>query len=199
MLSGCMYYRPAEGYTKEHQSYEAALEYAKNIDPDAVVYEEYVDTEDEYGHMYREWDAVIKGVECHVASRWVWVWNEGALAGEFCKTFYRMDTDYDFCIMKSIVLEMEPEWMPEETIGNRYPLNDIIALHKAFVKRMTDDELEAVYARAKEINDLYIQNSVEMELRLVVETQLGRSDAYLTEFSEDGKREFFEEYHELIQ
>ncbi len=67
-LSGCVYHPPA-GWTKSHHSYEEVLAFAKSIDANAVVDKEYTDSgmAGSYDY-YREWNAVINGVPCHVAS-----------------------------------------------------------------------------------------------------------------------------------
>ncbi len=59
MLTGC-YYDPPEGYTRRHRTYREAVEYAKSIDPNAAVFEGYENIKHEYGHKFREWDAVIR-------------------------------------------------------------------------------------------------------------------------------------------
>ena len=76
ILCGCTYY-PPEGFTEEHHTYEEILAYAKTLDSNAVVLEEYTDSVDEYDWEYREWPAVINGVECHVASKTDWGFNRG--------------------------------------------------------------------------------------------------------------------------
>ncbi|SEQ89064.1 hypothetical protein SAMN02910369_02629 [Lachnospiraceae bacterium NE2001] len=61
------FYDPPKGYSKKHYSYEDALEYARSIDPDAVVEENY--TETEYSHTTRRvWNAKINAHDVHVAS-----------------------------------------------------------------------------------------------------------------------------------
>jgi len=83
------------------------LAFAKSIDPNATVAEEYTDTLDEYEREYREWEAIINGVECHVSSVSDLVWNDGMAAGEFTKAYYRIDTDYDYTVMKNIVSDQD--------------------------------------------------------------------------------------------
>ena len=45
-LSGCTY-NPPDGWTKKHHTYKEVLKFAKAIDPNATVEEEYNDTVDE--------------------------------------------------------------------------------------------------------------------------------------------------------
>jgi len=108
-LSGCTY-DPPDGWTKIHHTYAEVLSFARTIDPNATVSEEYNDTVDEYDWEFREWDAIINGVECHMASVSDWVWNSGFLAGEFVKTYYRIDTDYDYLLLQEIVSGKQPNW-----------------------------------------------------------------------------------------
>ena len=88
-MTACIYH-PPEGWTKKHHTYEEVLAFAKSIDPNATVAEEYTDTLDEYEWEYREWDAIINGIECHVSSVSDWVSNDGVGAGEFIKVYYRL-------------------------------------------------------------------------------------------------------------
>ena len=37
-------YNPPDGYTKKHHTYEEILDFAKSLDPNATVSEEYIDT-----------------------------------------------------------------------------------------------------------------------------------------------------------
>jgi hypothetical protein len=90
---------PPEGYSREHYTYEDAVAYAKAIDPNAVVYETY--TETIYGGWYasyREYDAVINGMNFHVTSREVFY-------GEFMISYFRLDMDYDFYLLEKILAE----------------------------------------------------------------------------------------------
>ena len=73
-------YHPPEGWTRRHHTYNEVNAFAKSIDPNAVVAEEYTDYKDKDGWIFREWDAVINGVDCHVSSVSSWVWNEGLLS-----------------------------------------------------------------------------------------------------------------------
>ncbi len=107
VLTACSY-NPPEGFTKEHHTYDEILAFAKSLDEEAVVSEEYQDTIEMAGtieYCYREWTAVIKGVKCHVTSAPNSVVNDGLFPGEFFKRYYRIDKDYDFCISKQIVAE----------------------------------------------------------------------------------------------
>ena len=104
-----------EGYTKSHHSYEDALEYAKAIDPDATVSENYADQIKTDNQTIREWPATINGIECVVASTPEMFLSPRGSA--FTTTAYGMDTDYD-----QIVIRMVLEHYPElgELSENRY-------------------------------------------------------------------------------
>ena len=107
-FSSCSY-NPPEGYSKSKHGYEEILKYAKDIDPNATVSENYTDTElsNEYR---REYPAIINGIECHVSSISTLLSNDGIFAGEFPQTYYRIDTDYDYLILQQIIAEKQPEW-----------------------------------------------------------------------------------------
>ena len=108
-LNGCTY-NPPEGYTQKHHTYEEILAFAKSIDPNATVSEEYTDTTiDDLNRNFREYPAVINGVECHVSSVGGMIWNSGFLAGEFARQYYAIDTDYDYFVLKQIVAEQNPD------------------------------------------------------------------------------------------
>ena len=64
-LTACIY-NPPEGLTKNPHTYKEILTFAKSIDPNATVSEEYTDILDEYNWPYREWEAVINGVNCYL-------------------------------------------------------------------------------------------------------------------------------------
>ena len=104
-----------EGFTKSHHSYEDALEYAKTIDPNATVSENYTDQNKIDNQTIREWPATINGVDCVVASTPEMFLSPRGSA--FTTTAYGMDTDYDQIVI-SMVLENYPEL--GELRENRY-------------------------------------------------------------------------------
>ena len=106
VLSGCSYDVP-EGYKKQLHSYEEAVEYAKKIDPDAAVSPECEETELQTV-KFRIWPAVINGRECSVCSMGANVFNTGIFAGEFPVRYYRLDTDYDYYIIRE-TLKSHPD------------------------------------------------------------------------------------------
>ena len=93
-FGACRYDVP-EGYKSRHFTYKQALAYAKKIDPNATVSEGYVEyrTNSYLGGSYREWEATLFGVECHVASAARVVSDH---SGEFPEIYYDMDNDYDY-------------------------------------------------------------------------------------------------------
>ena len=219
LLSGCTY-NPPEGHTKKHHTYEEVLAYAKTLDPNATVSEEYTDTSlYECKWKVREWSAVINGTECHVSSVGDWVWNGGFAAGEFSLQYYYIDTDYDYYILQAIVAEKQPEWYMEpdsitngsyDNIASRYNPNFVISVQTSYSdeRPLTDEELEIVWQEALEIHEEYTKYSIRNKDHFQVPAP-GRFYSYATEeyiikmstasirdFSQEGKDEFFKEYHE---
>lgn len=211
-LSACTY-NPPEGWTKKHHTYEEILAFAKSIDPNAIVEEEYTDTVDENDWQFREWDAVINGVNCHVASVSDWVWNEGFAAGEFIKVYYRIDTDYDYTIMQNILSEKYPDWKCREGMHSKYHSNtDTIFAELTLTEyiMLSDDEIEQVWQTACEIKEEYEKVAIGRKAGFEVPSpgkywnQHGEqeyfvkkdSHAYITDFSEEGKNKFIQEYKE---
>ena len=213
-LSSCTY-NPPEGYTEKHHTYEEILAFARSIDPNATVSEEYKDTTiDDWNRNFREYPAVINGLECHVSSVGDMVWNSGFLAGEFARQYYVIDTDYDYLVLKQIVAEQNPDWdISEDTLGNRYSWNDILCVYMEpnCTEQLTDEELNAVFEQAKAIYSAYHEfpirkelsfnlsapgeayNLVEYEYELIVKRN---SYVYLEHFEEEDKLAFIDKYHE---
>ena len=104
-----------DGFTKSHHSYEDMLEFAKTIDPDATVSENYVDQIKTDNQSVREWPATINGIDCVVASTPEMFFSQRG--SSFTTTAYGMDTDYDQIVI-NMVLENYPEL--GEIIDNRY-------------------------------------------------------------------------------
>jgi len=209
-LTACSY-NPPEGWTKKHHNYEEVLEFAKSIDPNATVIEKYTDTVNEYGWEFREWDAVINGIDCHVSSVSDWVWNEGFGAGEFVKVYYRIDTDYDYTVIKNIVSEEYSEWKCGESLSDKYHSNTIyLHLTMPEFRMLNDDELEQVWQIACEINEKYEKLSVAKKIGFAIpspaeycnpdgeQEYFVRKDShtYITDFTEEGKNTFLQEYRE---
>ena len=209
-LSSC-WYSPPEGWTKKHHSYEEVSEYAESIDPCAAVTEGHADTVDEYGQEFREWDAVINGVDCHVASVADWVWNSGLAAGEFASVYYRIDTDLDSVIMQNILSEEYPAWRSRTDIGSRYNRYKTVYVELAQpeYRMLEDEELEEIWREAYSINERFSALSVVRKAVFCVpspgvywdsqgEDRFVKKDshAYIEEFSETGKAAFLQEYHE---
>ena len=211
-LSACTY-NPPEGWTKKHHTYEEVLAFAKSIDSNAIVVEEYSDIVDEDDWQYREWGAVINGVNCHVASVSDWVWNEGFATGEFIRTYYRIDTDYDYTVMQNILSEKYPDWKCRESMRSKYHHNTntiFVEMTLPEFRRLNDDELEQVWQTTCQINKEYIKIAINRKAGFSVpspgeywnhhgegETFVKKdSHAYITEFTEEGKKAFLQEYKE---
>ena len=210
-LNACTY-NPPEGYTKKHHTYEEILAFARSIDPNATVSEEYTDTTiDDWNRSFREYPAVINGMECHVSSVGDLVWNSGFLAGEFPRQYYVIDTDYDYLVLKQIVAEHNPDWrISEDTLGHRYNWNNIISIYMEpdRTEQLEDEKLDAVLEQANEIYSAYHNLPIRKELyfwltaprtahnsekEIIVKRN---SQVLLEHFTEEDKLAFIEKYHE---
>ena len=194
-LSSCTY-NPPEGWTKKHHKYEEVLSFAKSIDPNATVAEEYTDTVDEYDWEYREWSAKINGVDCHVASVSDWVWNDGFGAGEFVRFYYRIDTDHDNTVMQKILSEKYPEWKCDDSLRSRYHARPLfVNLNLPEYRMLNDDEIEEVWQTAILINEEF--NAVAIDRKVIVRVPSpGYSKIYFDDLTAKGKKEFLQEYKE---
>ena len=211
LLSGCTY-DPPEGYTEKHHTYEEVLAYAKTLDPDATVSEEYTDTTiDDWDRSFREWPAVINGIECHVSSVGDMIFNGGFAAGEFARQYFYIDTDYDYLLLEEIVKEKQPDWsMKSDDISSRYNWNHILVVQTSYSdeRQLTDEELETAWQAAQEIHEEYSKYPVrkqdwfdvpapgEFYSPATEEYIIKMSTASIRDFSQEGKDEFFKEYHE---
>ena len=209
-LTACTY-SPPEGWTKNHHTYEEILTFAETMDPNATVSEEYTDTVDENDWQYREWEAVINGVNCHVSSVSDWVWNDGFWAGEFTKVYYRIDTDYDYTVIQKILADNYPEWKCGGTVRNKY-YNNTIFIHLMLpeFRMLVDDEIEQVWQSACEINEEYKELAIGRKIGFAIPSPgkywngngegeyLVKKDSqvYIDDFTEEGKKAFLQEYKE---
>ena len=210
-LSACTY-NPPEGWTKKHHTYDEVLEFAKSFDPNATVSEKYTDTTDEYDWEFREWKAVINGAHCHVASVSDWVWNEGVGAGEFVKVYYRIDTDYDYIVIKNILSSKYTNWELGESISSKYHHNEntiVASLVLPEYRILSDDELEELWQTVCEINEEYKKLALERKIVFAVPSPgeyydsaenrhiiKNDSSACVQEFTQQGKQDFLQEYKE---
>ena len=123
ILSGCGY-KPPEGYTKKNHTYEELVVFAKSIDSDATVSDNPKDFEEDH-RTYRVYPAVINGKECNVASTSRAIYDS---SGESSKTYYRMDTDYDYYVICDVVEEY-PDLgiVVDDSVSNRFHANDVIS------------------------------------------------------------------------
>lgn len=216
-LSSCLYYDPPEGWTRKHHTYDEVLAYAKQIDKDAVVYDGYVDLvaynieNIKDNRKYREWNAIIKGVSCHVASVSTWVFNSGIAAGEFCRDYYRIETDYDFIIAKQIITEKYLEWhLEEDSPYEKYnEYNTLwVDLQMEEYRELNEEELEYFWNAVCNINSDFEKSLLKRKLVAFFPSPQkwyrGDLEAYVVkighshveDFTADGKVAFFEEYRE---
>ena len=205
-------YNPPMGYTEKHHTRDEILAFARSIDPNATVSEAYTDTQiDDWNRNFREWDAVINGIECHVSSVGDMVWNSGFLAGEFARQYYVIDTDYDYLVLQKIVSEKQPDWEMKYTdIGSIYNWNNLLSVKTPYEenREVSADELEIAWENAFEIYLEYTSLPVRKEawfpvsIPILVSNSNGENE-YITysilvmkDFSEEGKAEFFQKYKE---
>lgn len=144
-LSACRY-EPKEGYTKKHHTYDELVEYAQSIDPDATVEDEPRDENYQY-RDYVIYPAKIGGIECSVASISVPVYDSDW--GEFAKTYYRMDTDYDFYVIKE-VLTKYPDLgtLENDDLQARFNVGSFIRSTAEFSK-MSEEKLDEIFDEYK--------------------------------------------------
>lgn len=200
-------YNPPEGYTEKHHTRDEILEFARSIDPNATVSETYTDTQiDDWNRNFREWDAVINGIECHVSSVGDMVFD---LTGEFPKQYYVIDTDYDYLLLQKIISEKQPDWKMHYTdISGRYNWNHILSVDTSYMEKreLSADELEAVYLDAYEIYQEYnsypIRKTAHFNVAAPAVYVAGESryikitSNSIYNFSDEGKAEFFKDYVE---
>lgn len=209
-LSGCTY-NPPEGYTEEHHTYKELVEFAKSIDPDASVLNEFTDTTiDAWGLQFREYPAVINGVECNVSSVGKLVWNDGFAQGTFYRQYFMMDTDYDYYVLKEIVSKVEPEWrLPENDVGSIYTWDDSISVYiePDKTEQLTNEEFEVVWQSIKDIYSSYSNLPIRKTILFCLpapEESINRGKEcvnknaylYINSFSENDKNEYLDRYKE---
>ena len=191
-------YNPPEGYTEKHHTYEEILDFAKSLDENAIVSETYTDTQIKaWNRKFREWDAVINGIECHVSSVGDNVWDS---TGEFPKQYYVIDTDYDYVLLNKIISENHPNWeMSYTDINNRYNWNGLVSIQyvPSSEHKLSSDELESIWENAYEIYTEYNSYPVRKAAWFCISTPKGEAIFY--DFSPEGKDKFFEEYEKDFQ
>ena len=207
MLSGCTYDVP-EGYLTQHHSYASALEYARSIDPEATVSENHVDLEDEYGDEYRQWEAVIFGRKCHVASCRRTVYQSGS-GLESSKAFYAMDTDFDYQLLEILIRENQPQWeLWEDNLSAWYQKQDVLIVHipTSGQQALTVEELDRIWESAQQIAGDYagqdLRKTVSFALQAPIKVYDSAIRAYekvmcwipFSDFSEAGKEAYIAKY-----
>ena len=168
VLSGCSYDVP-EGYKKELHSYEEAVEYAKEIDPDATVSAECEETELQTV-KFRVWPAVIEGRECSVCSMGANVYNNGWAAGEFPIRYYRLDTDYDYYIISEI-LKSHPDLEQKDkevSLWNRFEQSNQIT-SVIYRDEIASESFDALWEEYLQISEEIERYPVHKRLRLFVQ------------------------------
>lgn len=162
-ITSCSY-NPPVGVTEKHHTYEEVLEYAKRIDPNATVNDEYEDTklENVMADEYREWNAIINGIECHVASTPIVLLNDGVAGGEFGKQYFIVNTDYNFYLLKSIIESKYLDFtIVEDDIADRYTDYICFVPLKNNENQLTVDELNFLLSSARSIYEEYKLKATE--------------------------------------
>ena len=162
-ITSCSY-NPPVGATEKHHTYEEVLEYAKTIDPNATVNDEYEDTklDNVMADEYREWNAIINGIECHVASTPIVLFNDGVAGGEFGKKYFVLNTDYNFYLLKSIIESKYLDFtIVEDDIADRYTDYIGFAPLKNNENQLTVDELNLLLSSARSIYEEYNLKATE--------------------------------------
>lgn len=162
-ITSCSY-NPPVGATEKHHTYEEVLEYAKRIDPNATVNDEYEDTklENVMADEYREWNAIINEIECHVASTPIALFNNGIAGGEFGKKYFVLNTDYNFYLLKSIIESKYLDFtIVEDDISDRYTDYICFAPLKNNENQLTVDELNLLLSSSRSIYEEYNLKSTE--------------------------------------
>ena len=162
-ITSCSY-NPPVGATEKHHTYDEVLEYAKTLDPNATVNDEYKDTklDNVMADEYREWNAIINGIECHVASTPIVLLNDGIAGGEFGKQYFVVNTDYNFYFLKSIIESKYLDFtIVEDDIADRYTDYIGFAPLKNNENQLTVDELNLLLSSARSIYEEYNLKSTE--------------------------------------
>ena len=151
IMTACGYHAP-EGYTKEHHTLAEIEEYAKALDPQATVSDEYQDLSED-NREFRIWPAVIDEISCNVASASANVYNDGVAGGEFSRTYYLIDTDYDYYrIEKTLGDHPELGEIKEDNAFNRFQVNDVIS-SEVTADSLNTQQLESLWDSYCKMND----------------------------------------------
>lgn len=194
-LLSCSYKVP-KGYTRAHHPYERALMLAREMDPDARVKSTPADLTDGYGYKYREWSAVIKGVNCSVASCARLVFGKGLVGSKTASIYYELDTDYGYIRLTQILSQNAPEWSMKYTgVAGRYPIDKIYTVeisppHEGVLSR---DELLTIWETAKNIYDVYEREGTDKKIKFVLSAP-DDSDIYITDPSDSVVESFINDY-----
>lgn len=204
LLTGCVYDVP-EGCTPEHHSYEDALNHARSIDSAATVDANHVDLVDEYGYQYREWPAVINGLDCHVCSAHHPVYDR---TGEFRRFYYSMRTDHDYQLMNLLLQDGYEGWEQREGVLHRYHTSgDLYVYLPALADEpLSDEALRVLWERAETLQATYAQRAIQKPVIFCVpaprrfsETSVGMTHLYFEAYTEEAWADYLAEYRERWQ
>ena len=177
LLTGCGY-KPPEGYTKKNHTYE---------DPDATVSDNPKDVEENH-RTYRIYPAVINGKDCSVASTSREIYDDSL--GEFSKTYYRMDTDYDYYVICDVVEEY-PDLgiVVDDSVSNRFHANDVISseIEVSEISSQKLDELFEEYQKCcSELKGFSLRKKYWLQI------SINGKSYYFTEPTDDEKQKVYD-------
>lgn len=187
LLSACRY-DPPEGYTKKHHTYDELVEYAQSIDPDATVEDEPRQELYEYRN-YVIYPAKIGGIECSVASISVPVYDSDW--GEFAKIYYRMDTDYDFYLLKQVLEKYPLLGSPlDDDLVARFNVGGFLR-SCVTIDNMTEEKLEQIFEEfdkcRKELSGYSMRKSFRMQIAV------GKKSYFFTETTDEAKQKVIDD------
>lgn len=204
LLTGCVYDVP-EGCTPEHHSYEDALGYARSIDPAAAVVAGHEDLVDEYGRQYREWDAIINGLDCHVCSAHHPVYDS---TGEFSRIYYSMRTDHDYLLMDLLLQDGYEGWEQKKGVLHRYHSSGelYVYLPAPADEALSDEALRALWEQVLTLQAAYARQAIQKPVIFCVPAprrfsaeSVNMTYLYFSDYTEEAWAGYLAEYHERWQ
>lgn len=187
LLSACRYDIP-EGYSKDTHSYEELVEFARSIDPDATVTDEPKCELYDYRN-YVIYPAKIGGIDCSVATISVPVYD--STWGEFAVMYYRMDTDYDFCLLQQVLKKHPLLGAPlDDDLVARFNVGGFMRSCATF-DDMTEEKLDEIFKEfdecQKELSNYSLRKSFRMQIRV------GKKSYFFTETTDEAKQKVIDQ------
>ena len=186
VFTGCRY-DPPEGYSRKLHTYEEIVEYAKKIDPDAEVTNQPKAVKDKYWD-YVIYPAVINGINCHVANASDNVYDSNM--GEFSRKYYKMDTDYDYYVIRD-ALKDHPKLgtIEDDSESARFQVNDIIVISlkaDTMISQRFDDLFAELENFNKELEKYNLRKKPGLQL------SVNGRDYYIKGYSKEEKQRLYD-------